>query len=138
MGSVRLHGVSQPCGSGQRHIDQHHTNALSGCVHIVNVGLGYVPLIHDDPAAFALDWTQPNQASTDMASYLLDITNDVTPIPCHSHNDYWRRVPLYDALRWGCTGVEADVWLFDEDLYVGGCSPQRRRSRCTGQPVPAR
>ena len=103
----------------QRHIDQHHTNALSGCVHIVNVGLGYVPLIHDDPAAFALDWSQPNQASTDMASYLLDITKDVTPIPCHSHNDYWRRVPLYDALRWGCTGVEADVWLFDEDLYVG-------------------
>jgi hypothetical protein len=54
-----------------------------------------------------------------MASYLLDITKDVTPIPCHSHNDYWRRVPLYDALRWGCTGVEADVWLFDEDLFVG-------------------
>ncbi|KAL1654140.1 Altered inheritance of mitochondria protein 6 [Didymella pomorum] len=90
-----------------------------GCVHIVNVGLGYLPLIHDDPAAVALDWTQPNQASTDMASYLLDITKDVTPIPCHSHNDYWRRVPLYDALRWGCTGVEADVWLFDEDLFVG-------------------
>ena len=81
--------------------------------------LGYLPLIHDGPAAFALDWTQPNQASTDMASYLLDITRDVTPIPCHSHNDYWRRVPLYDALRWGCTGVEADVWLFDEDLFVG-------------------
>ncbi|KAJ8105032.1 hypothetical protein OPT61_g10427 [Boeremia exigua] len=82
-----------------------------GCVHIVNVSLGYLPLIHDDPATFALDWTQPNQASADMASYLLDITRDVTPIPCHSHNDYWRRVPLYDALRWGCTGVEADVWL---------------------------
>ncbi|KAF2995723.1 Altered inheritance of mitochondria protein 6 [Curvularia kusanoi] len=90
-----------------------------GCVHIVNVGLGYLPLIHDDPAAFALDWSQPNQASTDIAAYLLDITKDVTPIPCHSHNDYWRRVPLYDALRWGCTGVEADVWLFDEDLFVG-------------------
>ncbi|KAF1924159.1 uncharacterized protein M421DRAFT_73201 [Didymella exigua CBS 183.55] len=90
-----------------------------GCVHIVNVGLGYLPLIHDDPAAAALDWSQPNQASTDMASYLLDVTKDVTPIPCHSHNDYWRRVPLYDALRWGCTGVEADVWLFDEDLFVG-------------------
>lgn len=92
---------------------------LSGCVHIINVFLGYLPIIHDDPAAFALDWTRPNQASTDMASYLLDITKDVTPIPCHSHNDYWRRVPLYDALRWGCTGVEADVWLFDEDLFVG-------------------
>ncbi|KAH6642021.1 hypothetical protein C7974DRAFT_302130 [Boeremia exigua] len=89
-----------------------------GCVHIVNVSLGYLPLIHDDPA-FALDWTQPDQASADMASHLVDITKGVTPIPCHSHNDYWRRVPLYDALRWGCTGVEADVWLFDEDLFVG-------------------
>ncbi|KAJ4323682.1 Altered inheritance of mitochondria protein 6 [Neodidymelliopsis sp. IMI 364377] len=92
---------------------------FSGCVHIVNVFLGYLPLTHDDPAAFALDWARPDQATTDMASYLLDITHDVTPIPCHSHNDYWRRVPLYDALRWGCTGVEADVWLFDEDLFVG-------------------
>lgn len=96
-----------------------HTNPSSGCVHIVNVGLGYVHLIHDDPAAMALDWTQPDKTSTDMASYLLDITKDVRPIPCHSHNDYWRRVPLYDALRWGCTGVEADVWLFDDDLFVG-------------------
>ncbi|KAF2478983.1 hypothetical protein BDY17DRAFT_327791 [Neohortaea acidophila] len=43
----------------------------------------------------------------------------VVPIRCHSHNDYWRREPLYDALRTGCTGVEADVWLFDGELYVG-------------------
>ena len=92
---------------------------VSGCVHIVNVSLGYLPLIRDDPAIFAPEWTRPIQASTDMATYLLDITKDVAPIPCHSHNDYWRRVPLYDALRWGCTGVEADVWLFDEDLFVG-------------------
>ena len=43
------------------------------------------------------------------------------PIPCHSHNDYWRHVPLYDALAAGCTGVEADVWLTDTDtdLLVG-------------------
>ncbi|KAL9096913.1 MAG: hypothetical protein Q9165_000877 [Trypethelium subeluteriae] len=35
--------------------------------------------------------------------------------------DYWRAIPLFDALRHGCTGVEADVWLFegDEKLYVG-------------------
>lgn len=45
------------------------------------------------------------------------------PIQCHSHNDYWRPIPLKSALRAGCTGVEADVWLFkersEEDLYVG-------------------
>ncbi|KAF1921585.1 PLC-like phosphodiesterase [Ampelomyces quisqualis] len=90
-----------------------------GCIHIVNFLIGYVTLFWDDPAASSLDWTLPGQASSDIASHLLDITRDVTPIPCHSHNDYWRRVPLYDALRWGCTGVEADVWLFDEELYVG-------------------
>jgi hypothetical protein len=78
-----------------------------------------VPLLWDDPTSSSLDWTLPGQASLDIASHLLDITRDVTPIPCHSHNDYWRRVPLYDALRWGCTGVEADVWLSDEELFVG-------------------
>lgn len=35
--------------------------------------------------------------------------------------DYWRRVPLSDAIKHGCTSVEADVWLFggDDKLYVG-------------------
>jgi hypothetical protein len=41
------------------------------------------------------------------------------PVPCHSHNDYWRRTPLYAALGSGCISVEADVWLFDDDLFVG-------------------
>ncbi|KAH5411972.1 altered inheritance of mitochondria protein 6 [Parastagonospora nodorum] len=82
-----------------------------GLIHLVNFFFGYVPLLWDDPASTSLDWTVPGQ--------LLDITRDVTPVPCHSHNDYWRRVPLYDALRWGCTGVEADVWLFDKELLVG-------------------
>jgi len=43
----------------------------------------------------------------------------VLPVPCHSHNDYWRRVPLFSAIYAGCTGVEADVWLRKEDLFVG-------------------
>ncbi|KAJ9610921.1 Altered inheritance of mitochondria protein 6 [Knufia peltigerae] len=47
-----------------------------------------------------------------------DPTTDVQPLMCHSHNDYWRREPLYQALRAGCTGVEADVWYFDDQLYV--------------------
>ncbi|KAI4725100.1 hypothetical protein E4T49_07152 [Aureobasidium sp. EXF-10728] len=44
---------------------------------------------------------------------------NVLPVPCHSHNDYWRRTPLYAALGSGCISVEADVWLFDDDLFVG-------------------
>lgn len=51
------------------------------------------------------------------------------PIPCHSHNDYWRKVPLFSALRAGCTGVEADVWLFDEELYVGHNTASLTRNR---------
>lgn len=87
-----------------------------------------MPYLRNDPAA-SLDWSTPDKASSDIASHLLDVTRDVTPIPCHSHNDYWRRVPLYDALRWGCTGVEADVWLFDEDLFVGHSTNALKQNR---------
>jgi hypothetical protein len=41
-----------------------------------------------------------------------------TPIPCHSHNDYWRSKPVYSALEAGCIGIEADLWLYKDDLYV--------------------
>ncbi|KAL8293385.1 hypothetical protein RQP46_000086 [Phenoliferia psychrophenolica] len=39
----------------------------------------------------------------------------------HSHNDYWRDVPLYTALANGVHSIEADVWLNpkDQKLYVG-------------------
>ncbi|CBX96700.1 hypothetical protein LEMA_P109650.1 [Plenodomus lingam JN3] len=85
---------------------------LYGFIHILNIFLGHVPIFLDNSSPPNFDWNIPEKD-------LLDITRDVTPIHCHSHNDYWRRVPLYDALRWGCTGVEADVWLFDEELHVG-------------------
>ncbi|KAJ5811609.1 hypothetical protein N7474_007910 [Penicillium riverlandense] len=56
----------------------------------------------------------------DISHWPTDISRDVIPVACHSHNDYWRRVPLYSALQAGCIGVEADVWSFDDDeLYVG-------------------
>jgi hypothetical protein len=52
-------------------------------------------------------------------------TAGITPVPCHSHNDYWRKAPLFDALQAGCTSIEADIWLANDDeggqgdLYVG-------------------
>ncbi|KAJ5770355.1 uncharacterized protein N7511_002406 [Penicillium nucicola] len=58
-----------------------------------------------------------------------DISRDITPVACHSHNDYWRRVPLYSALQAGCIGVEADVWLFDDELYVGHTTSSLTRER---------
>jgi len=90
------------------------TNTPRAILYTLNFIFGLVPLFWNDPASSSLDWT-----NSDITSHLLNITRDVKPIACHSHNDYWRRVPLYDALRWGCTGVEADVWLFDNELFVG-------------------
>jgi len=40
-------------------------------------------------------------------------------MPCHSHNDYWRKVPFFSAVHAGCIGVEADVWWLNGDLLVG-------------------
>ncbi|ANZ73659.1 BA75_00082T0 [Komagataella pastoris] len=51
-----------------------------------------------------------------------ELTKDIDIIPIHSHNDEWRRLPLYDALRVGAQSVEADVWYFDSDpdtIFVG-------------------
>ncbi|GIJ89269.1 altered inheritance of mitochondria protein 6 [Aspergillus pseudoviridinutans] len=59
---------------------------------------------------------------TDVTHWPTDVSRDIIPVGCHSHNDYWRRVPLYAALQAGCIGVEADVWLIDNELYVGHTS----------------
>ncbi|CAJ2502089.1 Uu.00g049420.m01.CDS01 [Anthostomella pinea] len=64
------------------------------------------------------DWEYP---VADVTQWLVRHTDSVLPIPCHSHNDYWRRSPLFSALAAGCTGIEADVWLTanGQDLLVG-------------------
>lgn len=45
--------------------------------------------------------------------------HNALPVPVHSHNDYWRRIPLFEALGSGCISVEADVHLRNSDLLVG-------------------
>ncbi|KAK0099636.1 Altered inheritance of mitochondria protein 6 [Cadophora gregata] len=56
-------------------------------------------------------------------------TRDVQPVQCHSHNDYWRRIPLYDALAVGCASVEADVWLRGDDLLIGHKAHELKRTK---------
>ncbi|KAJ5912789.1 hypothetical protein N7504_001672 [Penicillium tannophilum] len=51
--------------------------------------------------------------------YPTDITRDLLPIPVHSHNDYWRQEPFWTGLSKGCTSTEADIWLYNDTLYVG-------------------
>jgi hypothetical protein len=78
--------------------------------------------LDDDPDRIFGNWGKPGSGTEDLAWYPTDFLRDVVPISCHSHNDYWRKVPLFSALHAGCTGVEADVWLFDgglSTLYVG-------------------
>lgn len=50
----------------------------------------------------------------------------------HSHNDYYRKRPLLDALDHGFCSVEADVWYVNGELLVchdlDECKPERNLS----------
>ena len=77
------------------------------------------------------NWGNTGRVGQHLARYPTDATRDVLPIPGHSHNDYWRKVPLFDAIHCGCTSVEADVWYFDgeEELFVGHNTASLTRNR---------
>lgn len=51
--------------------------------------------------------------------YPSNFTAGIRPLPLHSHNDYWRAVPFFTALGNGAISTEADVWHFEDTLYVG-------------------
>jgi hypothetical protein len=59
------------------------------------------------------------QAGTGNYTYPTAFTQGIIPKALHSHNDYWRPIPLYSALAVGAVSVEADVWLLNGELYVG-------------------
>jgi hypothetical protein len=103
---------------------------LRAVLLILNLLLVIVTLIwSSDIDSVFQNWGRPGTDTEGLAWYPTDFTRDVLPIPCHSHNDYWRRVPLFSALRAGCTGVESDVWLFDNELYVGHNTASLTRNR---------
>jgi len=66
-----------------------------------------------------------------------DFTRGIRPIACHSHNDYWRHIPLLDAISAGCTSVEVDIWVSGQnsqannksELYIGHHSSALRSER---------
>jgi hypothetical protein len=61
--------------------------------------------------------------------YPTAFTRDIHPKPIHSHNDYWRRVPFYSALAAGAISVEADVWEYGGELFVGHDTASLTRNR---------
>lgn len=83
------------------------------------VGNAAVHLLPDRIHRILGSWGRPGQIGSGLASWPTDFSRDILPIPCHSHNDYWRTVPLFSAIEAGCIGVEADIWLFEEELFVG-------------------
>ncbi|KAJ5961124.1 uncharacterized protein N7479_008274 [Penicillium vulpinum] len=86
---------------------------FSGITNLLTVAWqSIVYLIRPD---LALDFI-PSQRPSRFSDWT---THGVNPIPCHSHNDYWRRVPLHSALRAGCISVEVDVWPWENEILVG-------------------
>jgi glycerophosphoryl diester phosphodiesterase len=61
------------------------------------------------------EWKEPDANGAFKFEWKVDFSRDIVPKNCHSHNDYWRPIPLYTALAAGCTSVEADVWLTDDN-----------------------
>jgi len=57
--------------------------------------------------------------NSSLLRYPTDFTQNIVPKNIHSHNDYWRDVPLLTALSFGVASVEADVWLVGETLHIG-------------------
>ena len=102
----------------------------SGVIQLLNlVGNLIVLILPDDVHRVVEYWGRPGHTGAGLSSWPTDFSRDIMPVPCHSHNDYWRRVPLYSAIEVGCVGVEADIWLFDNELYVGHSVASLTRNR---------
>ncbi|GAA6010927.1 hypothetical protein JCM10207_003994 [Rhodosporidiobolus poonsookiae] len=69
------------------------------------------------------------QSGLPSLTYPTDVTRGIVPKNIHSHNDYWRDVPVLDAISWGCRSIEADIHLINGQLLVGhdrrSLSPER-------------
>jgi hypothetical protein len=73
--------------------------------------------------SFTLQNILANTDKNNAYKYPTDLTRGILPRPLHSHNDYWRDLPFYTALSYGCISIEADVWYLpainDSTLFVG-------------------
>lgn len=102
----------------------------SGVIQLLNlIGSLVVHILPDRIHRIVESWGRAGHIGAGLSSWPTDFSRDIIPLPCHSHNDYWRRVPLFSAIEVGCIGVEADIWLFDEDLFVGHSVASLTRNR---------
>ncbi|KZF21456.1 hypothetical protein L228DRAFT_239435 [Xylona heveae TC161] len=72
-----------------------------------------------------IDEKSPSIWDHDRQSFI----RNALPVPVHSHNDYSRRIPLFEALGSGCISIEADIHLRNSDLLVGHTSASLQHSK---------
>ncbi|TFY82970.1 hypothetical protein EWM64_g1037 [Hericium alpestre] len=58
-------------------------------------------------------------SNSSLLTWPTHFTQGIVPKPIHSHNDYWREVPMLTAISLGVVSVEADVWQLNGTLFVG-------------------
>lgn len=66
--------------------------------------------------------------NTYFISYEIKIfNNNIIPLRiAHSHNDYLRNIPVFDALSNGFCSIEADIYFRKNDLYLGHNTPSNK------------
>ncbi|KAH8804835.1 hypothetical protein F5884DRAFT_428500 [Xylogone sp. PMI_703] len=83
-----------------------------------------IPRPHNGLQQIVQTYRAPNATNPASPTWLENFSNALLPAPCHSHNDYWHRVPLYEGLAAGCISTEADIWYGNNkdgkpDLFIG-------------------
>ncbi|KAF5661749.1 altered inheritance of mitochondria 6 [Fusarium heterosporum] len=96
-------------------------------VVIVRLNMGIVRITNDpyDIRFDGLTWKSPEIWDESHQSFL----RSARPVPIHSHNDYERSIPLFEAIGSGCISVEADVHLRNSELLVGHSSLSLKSGR---------
>ena len=83
----------------------------------------FKPIVHRDlvPTAYynneILQYKGVSPTDTPILPFnqtIEDLNRDVYAKPLHSHNDYWRKYPLFSALSAGAISVESDIWYFPQ------------------------
>jgi len=97
-----------------------HTRCSIEFWYIKHLELANTRVANDDFDIIFGDWTDIHWSSPQIwDNEHQSFIRQVKPVAVHSHNDYTRRIPLWEALGSGCISVEADVTFHKSDLLVG-------------------
>ncbi|ODV78021.1 uncharacterized protein CANTADRAFT_26975 [Suhomyces tanzawaensis NRRL Y-17324] len=78
----------------------------------------FKPVARSSPPVSAYDGSGASTPILPFNHTVESLTRDVYVKPLHSHNDYWRWDPFFDALGAGCQSIESDVWYFPKGYKV--------------------